>query len=233
METTLLQLLVLLLAGAAARAERPPFMSAAQHSIVRNIEKDAAPASAAATPQLLAALDDAALRQTLSECCPEVASLTASELLARFEAEAAVAEITHNIQPRTPQDWRSHYCINCADAELDQLNNHPPNNMTDYLPNMYELALLNVSNHMDLAMTWVGCQTVFETSIFGFAPFSKPWPGNLYTFTQNRSPAFKTAPLIQGLNPSPDSLTTNRRCFNASSSWKELSNKCRTTGSRG
>ena len=118
METTLLQLLVLLLAGAAARAERPPFMSAAQHSIVRNIEKDAAPASAAATPQLLATLDDAALRQTLSECCPEVASLTASELLARFEAEAAVAEITHNIQPRTPQDWRTGYApsgteVNC------------------------------------------------------------------------------------------------------------------------
>jgi hypothetical protein len=53
-------------------------MSAAQHSIVRNIEKDAAPASAAATPQLLAALDDAALWQTLSQCCPEVASLTDS-----------------------------------------------------------------------------------------------------------------------------------------------------------
>ena len=46
-------------------------------------------------------------------------------------------------------------CINCADAELDQLNNDPPNNMTDYLPNMYELALLNISSHFDLAMTWV------------------------------------------------------------------------------
>ena len=180
-------------------AERPPFMSAAQHEVVATITKAAAPASAAATPQvsgasflalqrpyilnpsratlqLLVALDDPALRATLSACCPQVATLSAPELLAAFEAEAAVAEITHNIQARTPADWRSHYCINCADAELNQLNNQPPNNMTDYLPNMYELALLNISSHFDLAMTWVGCQTIFESSIFGFKPFSKPWP---------------------------------------------------------
>ena len=42
-----------------------------------------------------------------------------------------------------------------AMGTLDQLNNDPPNNMTDYLPNMYELALLNISSHFDLAMTWV------------------------------------------------------------------------------
>jgi hypothetical protein len=157
-------------------AERPPFMSASQRELVANIARAAAPASAAATPALLVALDGPALRAALAQCCPRVARLSATQLLAAFEAEAAVAEITHNIQARTPADWREHFCINCADAELAQLNNQPPNNMTDYLPNMYELALVNVSDHFDLAMPWVGCQTVFETSIFGFKPFSKPWP---------------------------------------------------------
>ena len=89
-------------------AKRPPFMSALQRGIVANISARAAAASAAATAELLAALDGAALRSSLRQCCPQVAKLPAAQLLAAFEAEAQVAEITHNLQARTPPDWHTH-----------------------------------------------------------------------------------------------------------------------------
>ena len=48
-------------------------------------------ASDAATPELLAFLDDATFRANLTKCCRSVAKLPARELLARYRAELEVA----------------------------------------------------------------------------------------------------------------------------------------------
>eukprot|EP01052_Picozoa_sp_SAG31_P018250 SAG31_NODE_1286_length_9000_cov_2.244692_5_plen_134_part_00 len=88
---------VLLGFGATAASFHPPApMTAYQRQYMRRLRPMASTASAAATPQLLRAIDSAAFRQHLDACCPQLVGLPADVLLRLIEAEVAVAEITHN-----------------------------------------------------------------------------------------------------------------------------------------
>ena len=73
-----------------------------------------------ATPSLLRALDEPAFRANLSALLgpggAAVAALPAAALLARAEAEWAVAETVHNFDPRP--ETTSMSCLNCVDPDL-------------------------------------------------------------------------------------------------------------------
>ena len=77
---------------------------------------------AAATPSLLRALDEPLFRSNLSALLgpaaggAAVAALPAAALLARAEAEWAVAETVHNFDPRP--ETTSMSCLNCVDPDL-------------------------------------------------------------------------------------------------------------------
>ena len=82
---------LLLLLLAAGDAQQSPTQSSAS----RRIALAAAPASAQALP-ILRQLDDPAFRGNLSACCPDLSTLTAAQLWARFQAELETVELIHS-----------------------------------------------------------------------------------------------------------------------------------------
>ena len=107
----------------------------------RNLQFAGAPyIHAAATPSLLRALDEPAFRANLSALLgpaaggAAVAALPAAALLARAEAEWAVAETVHNFDPRP--ETTSMSCLNCVDPDLAIASN------TSWFVNDWEMLLL-------------------------------------------------------------------------------------------
>jgi hypothetical protein len=73
-----------------------PAMSPYQQQYMAAVEAEAKAASDAATPFVLAALEDPRFRAGLHACCPSVASLNSESLLQRFRDETAISEMTHS-----------------------------------------------------------------------------------------------------------------------------------------
>ena len=95
----LLALAAALLALVSARVSppyTPPRTTPFQQSLHQRVDAAAAVASAAARGPLLELLAAPRFRAALSSCCPSIATETPAELLARFEAEFMLAELTHN-----------------------------------------------------------------------------------------------------------------------------------------
>jgi hypothetical protein len=75
----------------------PPFQTDNQKAIFAQKQADATVASTAATPVLLALLDEADVRSALHQCCPSLADVPSPTLLERLRAEVAAAEIAHTL----------------------------------------------------------------------------------------------------------------------------------------
>ena len=80
----------------------PPPMTSLQVQYMARVERKAQAASEAAVPALLGALDDHEFRQTLTECCPDIAQLKADELLAWYQRQTDVSEMVHNFNAAPP-----------------------------------------------------------------------------------------------------------------------------------
>ena len=111
----LLLLLLCLPSGAAANASSggssmsfgalpptPQPLSPYQQQYMEGVRARAKAASQAATPAVLAALDDAELRAALRTCCPGIATLSAAELLDWYERAIGVSELVHNFNAAPP-----------------------------------------------------------------------------------------------------------------------------------
>eukprot|EP00966_Prymnesium_polylepis_P101365 2347698-Prymnesium_polylepis.1 len=86
----------------------PPVQTPVQAAAWARANSEAKAASDAATPQVLSLFGSPAFQTALAACCPEVAGLSASELLDRYRAEARVAELAHNF-PAMPSSGSAHH----------------------------------------------------------------------------------------------------------------------------
>ena len=135
----------------------PPVQTKFQLELVQRVRAAAEPASAAATPLLLAALDAAPFRAALTACCADhpsgVANESAPQLLARLREEVRVAELTHNFNANSSGTWEGDVNITTAAA-------------LPYLPNLWSLMFLNLTEKVSQRE-----EDLAEVYIMGFAPF--------------------------------------------------------------
>ena len=135
----------------------PPVQTKFQHDLVQRVRAAAEPASAAATPLLLAALDAAPFRAALTACCADhpsgVANESAPQLLARLREEVRVAELTHNFNANSSGSWEGDVNITTAAA-------------LPYLPNLWSLQFLNLTEKVSQRE-----EDLAEVYIMGFTPF--------------------------------------------------------------
>jgi hypothetical protein len=73
----------------------PPRQTEVQMQRTAAVAREAAHASEAATPQLLALLRSSAFTSALGSCCPELDGLSAPQLLAAYQGQLAVTEVAH------------------------------------------------------------------------------------------------------------------------------------------
>lgn len=73
----------------------PPVQTPMQKANVKRLAAAAAIKSPAATSTVLGLLETPAFRSDISACCPDLASLSAEDLLNQYRAEVAVTEIGH------------------------------------------------------------------------------------------------------------------------------------------
>ena len=129
----------------------PERQSAEMAALYASAHAAAAVASTAATPELLAFMDDAVFRANLTACCPGVAQLPAPELLARYRAELEVVEMVHNFdaEPGSRHDD--------VDVAIGQ--------ESSYFQNLWELQYLQLVNKSESCgnfMNWA------EQKLYGF-----------------------------------------------------------------
>lgn len=86
--------------AAAALPPVPPPISPYQQRYLAGVSERAAVASAAAVPELLAALDDVSFRKNLTECCPGIAQLKSQELLEWYQRQVDVTEMESPCNPQ-------------------------------------------------------------------------------------------------------------------------------------
>ena len=142
----------------AAVALVPPRQTPFQQQLVAAVDEKAAVASKAATPQLLQLLDGQAFRSHLSDCCPSVAKLTATDLLDRLVAEVRSAELTHNFNANSSGTWEGDLDIEGAIA-------------TPFYPNLWTIMYTNLSKFKSQIP-----EDLAEVNLMGFRPFSSGLP---------------------------------------------------------
>lgn len=76
--------------------DTPEIQTNAQKIAFRRHQAKAKVASEAATPRLLEFFDSAGFRQSIQDCCPETAKMSAVEILEHFRAEVRHAELPHS-----------------------------------------------------------------------------------------------------------------------------------------
>ena len=136
----------------------PPEQTADQIQIFNHAKATAKIASAAATSAVLDFFDSTSFREMLHDCCPNVALLSSQELLERYRAEAAVAELAHalpaNNQQRTPS-------VDVTISELAKMS---------WFPNEFQVAMMNnESLHSEISDDAM-------KEIFGCKPFAATQP---------------------------------------------------------
>jgi hypothetical protein len=165
-------LLVATGAGTGAMPSSSSFPSAAQsayqRSFCQSLGSKAAVSSADATHQLLAAMssDDGSantsvFRRRLAQCCPSLANASAAQLLRLLDAEAKVAEITHNFGRGPASDGANNSLLSSL----------------GWFPNIWasELAGWLSGNASDSAGVF-NCMGAVETGLFGMRGFSAATP---------------------------------------------------------
>jgi hypothetical protein len=135
----------------------PPPMSGYQQSYVKGVSQRAAAASAAATPDLEAALDDPAFRKNLTLCCPNIASKTGAELLTWFQAQVGVSEMVHNFNAEPPAPGGHH---GAGDPDLAVYAN------STWFFNLWEPSVLNLTKQQA-----GGPEDAMEAGPFGMKEF--------------------------------------------------------------
>lgn len=103
-------------AASAADYPVPEIQTAAQKAAFADRAAAAKVASEAATPEVLKFFDSQEFRSAISDCCPEAAAMTSTDLLDRFREEAQVSELAHAF-PDTPGE--SHFTDFTLDVALD------------------------------------------------------------------------------------------------------------------
>lgn len=138
-----------------------PRQTSYQQEVMARISLEAELGSERAEREVLDAFGDEDFRMKLEAFLPETAEWTAFELLRRFRAELAVAEIIHNLPARAAAEF------NAVDVDLGILNE------SEYLMNQWELAVL-FRNHTDpfILEEWMAPQDATETGLYGMRPFS-------------------------------------------------------------
>ena len=94
--------------GMTAQSSRPTPL---QRKLYAAAAAAAVQASKGATPALLKALDGEDLRSRLRACCPQVAALSAPELLRELRAEAAASEWVHSFCAAVAQRHPERACV--------------------------------------------------------------------------------------------------------------------------
>eukprot|EP01062_Namystynia_karyoxenos_P006057 TRINITY_DN1211_c0_g1_i1.p1 TRINITY_DN1211_c0_g1~~TRINITY_DN1211_c0_g1_i1.p1 ORF type:complete len:492 (+),score=83.03 TRINITY_DN1211_c0_g1_i1:80-1477(+) len=143
----------------------PPRITEVQAATVARAEAAARHLSAAARPELLEFLGSPPFKRQLEVFGPELAALSAEELLERFDREVPVHEIVHNI--RSVHPGRPDVAA-ALDNTLATMEGFP------YFFNPWQLQALNLfnaSNNPD------GPENFAETQIMGFPRFkNRTWP---------------------------------------------------------
>lgn len=149
----------------------PPVQTPVQAAAWARANSEAKAASDAATPQVLSLFGSPAFQTALAACCPEVAGLSASELLDRYRAEARVAELAHNF-PAMPSSGSAHH--HWVDETIALVETYP------WFLNQWQAALVqngtsNTSRpRFDPRLEAAGSPSDAETGIFGLPSFANP-----------------------------------------------------------
>ena len=159
---TLALVMLLALAVVSAGGAMPVKQTDFQRRFISTIRAEAERDSQRDTAAVLAYLDSPGFRSNITACCPTMAELPASELLARLTEELRAAEVVRNFNVQ--QDWTSEV------------------NMTEWLSskydyNLWEMAFLGL-HKMALSNYLPGCDEQ-EVSIMGFPPFKGVPRGSL------------------------------------------------------
>eukprot|EP01062_Namystynia_karyoxenos_P066684 TRINITY_DN60608_c0_g1_i1.p2 TRINITY_DN60608_c0_g1~~TRINITY_DN60608_c0_g1_i1.p2 ORF type:complete len:524 (+),score=168.49 TRINITY_DN60608_c0_g1_i1:68-1573(+) len=88
-------------AAAASLPPPPPLQTAAQRAVVQHAAAAAEAAAPQGTAEALRRLGDPAFREQLGRLAPELAALSAPELLSRWDAAQDVTEVVHGFPART------------------------------------------------------------------------------------------------------------------------------------
>ena len=128
-------------------------MTPYQQQYMSKVHAEAKVASDAATPAVLAALDDARLRAGLRACCPSVASLSSESLLQRFRDETAVSEMTHNFDVDLSSGGGGGHMAGAAGGKNGNGLGDPPLAIymnSSHFYNLWEVAFLNITSYETL-----------------------------------------------------------------------------------
>lgn len=147
-------------AAAQPTSPTPPAQSAYQRAYVAAAVKRAAAASNSARPAVLAYLDSAAFRASITRCCGSIAHEDATQLLARLEGILRVAELTHNFHSAA------------SAATNDDVNVTIAANLS-WWPNQWALQSLDLLSYRmtNRSHDYLIMETA-EVGVFGAAPFS-------------------------------------------------------------
>ena len=141
-------------------------MSKYQEEYMAGVQAEAKAASDAATPFVLQALEEPAFRAGLEACCPNVASLSARDLLQRYRDEVSVSEMTHNFD----LDLGAHSSMGGhAGGKNGNGLGDPPLSVyanSSHFYNLWEVAFLNITSY-DVLHGEAGA----EQGLFGFRKF--------------------------------------------------------------
>ena len=155
----------------------PPRQTATQRALVARLTADARAASAAATPALLAALATPELGQLLRQRgLPRLAAEPPAILLARLRAEAAAAEITHNLALGNGTVRRGESATSDGWAPgADSSMTRTPLFAMDTLPSLWSLGLLGYAEPGQVA-GWMRGADAVECGILGCPAFTGTLP---------------------------------------------------------
>eukprot|EP01044_Picomonas_judraskeda_P001803 COSAG03_NODE_115_length_12417_cov_9.898945_8_plen_366_part_00 len=171
-------------AGAAASATTsslrpalPARQTSTQRALVARLTAAARVASSAASPLLLAALDDPEFRRMLHQRgLPQLAAAPPAMLLAQLRAEAAAAELTHNLALGNGTVRRAK-CAACdgwapgADAGMTRT----PLFAMDTLPSLWTLGLLGYADPGEVS-GWMHGADAVECGVLGCPAFEGSLP---------------------------------------------------------
>ena len=163
--------LVALVHGSVAPPPLPPEQTPAQSHYTQSLSSRAAEASERATGEVLTMLGHPTFRAALGECCPGLADLSSSELLARFDRQMEVTEIVHGFGARNDPSGG-----NGLDLDIDIASELP------FFPNQWQLPLLYPKREYSgyyVLIAFLAPAAATEVGLWGLRDFSGEIPSAL------------------------------------------------------
>jgi hypothetical protein len=148
---------------------RHPGMTPYQEQYMAAVQAEAKAASEAATPYVLAALEDPSFRAGLGACCPSVASLSSQDLLQRYRDQTAISEMTHNFDVDLTTSAGGHKMAGAAGGKNGNGLGDPPLAVytnSSHFYNLWEVAYMNITSYEVLHG-----EAGAEQGLFGFRKF--------------------------------------------------------------